>query len=103
MALFRRYPFFQQYDAMDCGAACLRMIAAYYGKALPMKELRERSFVDREGASLLGINKGAASLGFQTLVAQIPIEKKLDQSSLFEAPLPAILHWGKTILWFFTN
>ncbi|MCR4816785.1 MAG: hypothetical protein K5842_06335 [Bacteroidales bacterium] len=27
-----RYPFFQQADAMDCGAACLRMICAKYGR-----------------------------------------------------------------------
>ena len=24
-----RFPFFKQYDAMDCGPSCLRMIAAY--------------------------------------------------------------------------
>ena len=95
MALFQRFPFFQQYDAMDCGAACLKMVAAFYGQNYSMQELRQRSYADREGVSLLGINKGAASMGFETLVAQIPLEAQLDRSSLFEAPLPAILHWGQ--------
>ncbi|MEM1217773.1 MAG: cysteine peptidase family C39 domain-containing protein, partial [Bacteroidota bacterium] len=95
MALFQRFPFFQQYDAMDCGAACLKMVAAFYGQDYSMQDLRQRSFADREGISLLGINKGAESIGFETLVAQIPLEGQLDRSSLFEAPLPAILHWGQ--------
>lgn len=95
MLHFKRYPFFQQHDAMDCGAACLRMVAAYYGKSYSMQDLRKRSYADREGVSILGINKGASSIGFQTLVAQIPLEKQLHRSSLYEAPLPAILHWGQ--------
>ncbi len=28
----RKYPFYKQFDAMDCGPACLRMIAKYFGK-----------------------------------------------------------------------
>jgi hypothetical protein len=27
-----RFPFYRQYDATDCGVACLRMISKYYGK-----------------------------------------------------------------------
>lgn len=50
------FPFYKQFDAKDCGAACLRMIAKYYGKSYSLDILRKRSFISREGVSLLGVN-----------------------------------------------
>jgi ATP-binding cassette subfamily B protein len=47
--------------------ACLRMIAKYYGKVFSLKTLRERSFITREGVSMLGISDAAESIGFRTL------------------------------------
>ena len=60
------FPFFKQFDAMDCGPACLRMIAKFYGKSYTLQTLRERSFITRQGVSLLGISDAAESIGFRT-------------------------------------
>ena len=51
-----KFPFYKQHDAMDCGATCLRMIAKYYGKNYSLETLREKTYITREGVSLLGIS-----------------------------------------------
>jgi ATP-binding cassette subfamily B protein len=82
------FPFFQQHDAMDCGPACLRMIAKHYGRSHSMHHLRTRSGVNREGVSLLGISEAAESIGFRSLGVQITF----DQLAV-NAPLPCVIHW----------
>lgn len=83
-----RFPFYRQLDAMDCGPACLRMIAAYYGKSFPIQVLRERSYITREGVSMLGISDAAESIGIRTKGVRISFDQLKD-----EAPLPCIVHW----------
>ncbi|MFM7794407.1 MAG: cysteine peptidase family C39 domain-containing protein, partial [Microcystis panniformis] len=51
----RRYPFFEQQSASDCGAASLVMIARYWGKRISVNRLREMANVNRDGASLKGL------------------------------------------------
>ncbi|HOP31622.1 MAG TPA: cysteine peptidase family C39 domain-containing protein, partial [Spirochaetota bacterium] len=48
------FPFFKQHDSMDCGPACLRMVAMHYGKSYSLQSLRSRSFITRSGVSMLG-------------------------------------------------
>jgi len=82
------FPFYEQLDAMDCGPACLRMIARYHGKRITLQTLRERSYITREGVSMLGISDAAESLGMRTLGVRIGFDKlKRD------VPLPCIVHW----------
>ena len=83
------FPHYTQLDAMDCGATCLRMVAKYYGREFSNQLLRERSFITREGVSMLGISEAAESIGFRTCGVRIPLSK------LLEVPLPAILHWNQ--------
>jgi len=82
------FPFFKQLDSMDCGPTCLRMIAKYYGKSFNLQTLREKSFISREGVSLLGISDAAESIGFRTVGVSLTPEKLMGQ-----APLPLIVHW----------
>ena len=35
-----KFPFYSQLDMMDCGPACLRMIAKYYGNSYSLEMLR---------------------------------------------------------------
>ncbi len=78
----------RQLDANDCGPACLRMIAGYYGKKYPIQFLRERSYLTRQGVSLLGISDAAESIGFKTLGTRLSWEQlKL------QVPKPCIVHW----------
>ncbi len=84
----KRFPFYRQLDAMDCGPTCLRMVAKHYGKGYRAQTLRERSYLTREGVSLLALSEAAESIGFRTLMAKMPFEKLKE-----EAPLPLIVHW----------
>jgi ABC-type bacteriocin/lantibiotic exporter with double-glycine peptidase domain len=45
--MIKPFPFYQQLDAIDCGATCLRMIAKYYGRSFTNQTLREKSFITR--------------------------------------------------------
>ncbi|MEX2370274.1 MAG: peptidase domain-containing ABC transporter [Bacteroidales bacterium] len=82
------FPFYQQLDAMDCGPACLRIIAKYYGKHFTLQTLRDRSYLARDGVSMLGIADAAESIGFKSLGVSLSWQK-LSR----EAPLPVIVHW----------
>lgn len=88
MGVLKKFPFYKQLDTMDCGPTCLRMIARHYGKIYSLQTIREKSYITREGVSLLGISDAAESIGFRTLSAKIPFDKLRD-----EAPLPFIAHW----------
>ena len=85
----KHFPHYIQHDAMDCGPTCLRMVAAYYGKRYSLEGLREKSFITREGVSMLGINEAAEKIGFRSICVQVGYEK------LQEAPLPCIIHWNQ--------
>ena len=61
--MLERFPFVKQHDAMDCGPACLAMVSRYYGKVYTLQLLRERSYITREGVSMLGISDAAESIG----------------------------------------
>ena len=77
---------------MDCGPACLRMIAAYHGKLLTLQQLREECCIDREGVSLKGIAEAAEGIGFQTMAVRVNFGQSISSTCLLGAPLPAIAH-----------
>ena len=83
----RRYPFFAQQSGSDCGAACLVMVARYWGKNFSVNRVRDIANVDRNGASLRGLSAAAESIGYSTR----PVKASLDQ--LAKQKLPAIAHW----------
>ena len=76
---------------MDCGPTCLKMIAKYHGKLFSLNELRTKSFITREGVSLLGISEAAEAFGFRTMGVKLPFDKMV-----VDAPLPCIVHWNQS-------
>jgi ATP-binding cassette subfamily B protein len=84
-----KFPHFKQYDAMDCGPTCIRMIAAFYGKNYSLQRLRQLAHITREGVSLLGLSEAAEAIGFRTIGARITFEQ------LFQAPKPCVVHWDQ--------
>jgi len=74
--------FVEQADAMDCGPACLSMIASYYGKKYDLKNLRKDSFLGKDGVSLLGISKAAEKIGFKTVGGMLVFDSFLTKSIL---------------------
>ncbi|MEL6672700.1 MAG: peptidase domain-containing ABC transporter [Bacteroidota bacterium] len=91
----KRFPFFHQHDAMDCGPTCLRMIAAYHGKAYSLPYLRDLSYFSRNGVSLQGIMEAGEHIGYRCLPVQIPMEQTDHAPGLESAPLPCVAHWGQ--------
>ena len=88
--MIKAFPFYTQLEAMDCGPTCLRMIARYYGKSYSLQSLRSRSYLTRNGVSLLGISDAAEAIGFRTIGAKITFEQLISG-----IPLPCILHWNQ--------
>ena len=84
------FPSYRQLDAMDCGPTCLRMIARFYGRSYTLSYLRQRSYITREGVSLLGISDAAESIGFRTRGMKLSWEQLRD-----EVTLPCIVHWNQ--------
>ncbi|QUR44528.1 peptidase domain-containing ABC transporter [Bacteroides xylanisolvens] len=84
------FPHYQQLDSMDCGPSCLRMIAKYYGRTYSLQSLREKSFITRQGVSMLGISDAAENIGMRTQGVRISLQQLME-----DAPLPCILHWNQ--------
>jgi len=83
-----KFPHFQQHDALDCGPACLRIVAKYYGKNYSLQTLRDKSYINREGVSMLGISDAAEYIGFRTMGVRISFDQMKK-----DAPLPCIVYW----------
>ena len=84
------FKFIKQPDAMDCGPACLSMVAKYYGKDYNVERLRKQSFIGRDGVSLLGISRAADDIGFRTIGGTVSFDMLVDK-----VPLPCIIHWNQ--------
>ncbi len=84
------FPHYTQLDSMDCGPTCLRMIAKYYGRSYTLQTLREKSFITRQGVSMLGISDAAENIGFRTNGVRISFDQLVE-----DVPFPCILHWNQ--------
>lgn len=82
------FPFFQQHDVNDCGPSCLKMISKYYGRTLSLSSLRNKSFISKDGVSLLGISEAAESVGFRSEGLRISFNQLRS-----DVLLPCIVHW----------
>lgn len=83
-------PCVRQYDEEDCGAACLATVCQSHGERLPLSLVRHRVGTSSQGTTLLGLKRGAESLGFHARAAKADADLLDDLSSL---PLPMICHW----------
>lgn len=86
----KKFPFYKQPDAKDCGPTCLRIIAKHYNKSIPLPQIRTLSETTRDGSGLLGLSNAAEALGFRTLGVKINFN-----TLVADAPLPCIVHWNK--------
>lgn len=82
-------PLIMQLEALECGAASLCMVMAYYGKWVPLEQVRVDCGVSRNGSNAKNILRAANKYGFKTKGFAYNI-KKLKEKGKF----PAIIHWG---------
>lgn len=67
--MFRRaqFPNYRQLDRMDCGPACIKIVAAHFGKDLDLDYLRNLSGQQKGGVSLAGISDALETIGISAL------------------------------------
>ena len=82
-------PLIMQLEALECGAASLTMIMAYYNKWVALEQVRVDCGVSRNGSNAKNILRAAQKYGFKTKGYAYTTEK-LRQNGKF----PGIIHWG---------
>ena len=84
-----KVPVVMQMEALECGAASLTMILAYYGKWIPLEQVREDCGVSRDGSSAKNVLKAARNYGLTAKGYRYEVEtlKK-------KAKFPCIIHWN---------
>ena len=84
-----KVPVIMQMEALECGAACLTMVLAYYEKWIPLEQVRVDCGVSRDGSNAGNVLKAARFYG---LAAD---GYKLEVQTLVEhATFPCIIHWN---------
>ncbi len=89
MAKVCKVPMIMQMEALECGAACLTMILAYYKKWIPLELVRSECGVSRDGSNALNIVKAGRSYGLEAHAYRYSA-KQLSEKASF----PAIIHWN---------
>ena len=83
-----KVPVFIQMEALECGASCLTMILAYYGKWLPPEQVRVDCGVSRDGSNAKNILLAARNYGMEAKGYRFEPET-LKEEGVF----PCIIHW----------
>ena len=82
-------PLIMQLEELECGAASLAMIMAYYDKWVALEQVRVDCGVSRNGSNAKNILKAANKYGFKTK-GYAYSTLKLKEKGKF----PGIIHWG---------
>ncbi|WP_211092846.1 peptidase domain-containing ABC transporter [Chitinophaga polysaccharea] len=89
MSGYKSFPFYKQLNSSDCGLACIRMIAKYYGRSYSASLGMNSSIVGRSGMSLLSLSQLAEKKGFRTRGVRMSLDTLMS-----EVNVPCILHWS---------
>lgn len=84
-----KVPVVMQMEALECGAASLTMILAYYGKWIPLEQVRADCGVSRDGSNARNVLKAARSYGLWAKGYRYEPE-----TLKREGKFPCIIHWN---------
>ena len=84
-----KVPVVMQLEALECGAASLCMILAYYNKWIPLEQVREDCGVSRDGSNARNVLKAARFYGLEAKGYRYEPETLKTQGKF-----PCIIHWN---------
>ncbi|MBQ3355639.1 MAG: NHLP family bacteriocin export ABC transporter peptidase/permease/ATPase subunit [Oscillospiraceae bacterium] len=83
-----KVPVVMQLEALECGAAALAMVMAYYGKWVPLEQVRVDCGVSRDGSTAKNIYRAAEHYGFKVKAFRMEPEAIREKGQF-----PCIIHW----------
>ena len=84
-----RVPVVMQMESLECGAAALAMLMAYYDKWVPLEQVRLDCGVSRDGSSARNIVIAARSYGFKAQGFRCELS-----AIKTKVTYPCIIHWN---------
>ncbi|MBP5180462.1 MAG: NHLP family bacteriocin export ABC transporter peptidase/permease/ATPase, partial [Clostridiales bacterium] len=84
-----KVPVVMQLEALECGAAALAMIMAYYDKWVPLEQVRKDCGVSRDGSKAKNIYLAAQNYGFDVKAYRMNPDSLKE-----EGKFPCIIHWN---------
>ena len=84
-----KVPVIMQMEALECGAACLTMVLAYYEKWIPLEQVRIDCGVCRDGSNARNVVKAARHYGLEAGGFRYETEALRRNGSF-----PCIIHWN---------
>ena len=84
-----KVPVVMQMEYVECGAASLCMILAYYGKYVPLEQVRKDCNISRDGSRASLILTAAENYGLKADGYRYSVE-----SCMTKVRYPAIIHWN---------
>ena len=83
-----KVPVVIQMEALECGAACLAMILAYYRKWIPLEQVRLDCGVSRDGSNMKNVYLAGKHYGLDVHGYRMELENLKE-----EVTFPCIIHW----------
>ena len=84
-----KVPVIMQMEALECGAASLTMVLAYFGKWLPLEQVRSDCGVSRDGSNAKDVLMAARSYGLEAEGFRCEPDELKE-----EGAFPCIIHWN---------
>ncbi len=84
-----RVPVVMQMEALECGAASLAMVMAYYGKWVPLEQVRLDCGVSRDGSNAKNVLAAARNYGFEAQGYRCEVSALQEKMAC-----PCIIHWN---------
>ena len=78
-----------QYEAVECGAASLKIVLGYFGCVVSLSDLRERCGISRDGVTAIQLKHAAQSYGLEVHAYRCSATRLRQQ-----VRLPAVLFWN---------
>ncbi len=83
-----KVPVIMQMEALECGAASLAMVLAYYRKWIPLEQVRLDCGVSRDGSNMKNVYLAAQHYGLEVHGYRMEVEALKTKASF-----PCIIHW----------